>query len=314
MLPVPKINIAEFVEIASAKMKIDILAGADGLTKREIVSNRIQKLGLALAGFPDYIHPGRIQIIGKSEVSYLSQFSRKVILQKLEKLDFDKICCILVTKNLEPHKELIEIAERKDLPLLKTDLVSSDAISKISLILQEILAPQAVLHGVLLAVFGTGVLFIGESGIGKSECALDLITRGHCLISDDTVIIKRVGDNIFGETPEITAEHLEIRGLGIINIKDLFGVSAVGKTQQINLCIELIKWNNVLEVERLGLETKKENILGIEVSKFVLPLSSGRNLSTLVETAVRIYLLKTKGYDAAKLFVEKHSAILNENL
>lgn len=257
----PNITVAKFVESASAEMDLSVLAGADGLNKREIVSDRIQKLGLALAGFADYIHQGRIQMVGSSEISYLSQFSEKERIEKLNRLDLDKICCILITKNLEPHKELIEIAERENLPILKTSLVSSDAISKVSQFLQEILAPQTVLHSVLLGMYGTGVLFIGESGIGKSECALDLITRGHRLISDDTVIIKKIGDKLIGESPEMTAEHIEIRGLGIINIKDLFGVSAVGKTQQIDLCIELKKWSDVQEVERLGLDTKEENIL-----------------------------------------------------
>lgn len=308
-----KITVAEFVKSASAEMDLTVSAGKKGLKKREIISDRIQKLGLALAGFPDYIHQGRIQIVGSSEISFLSQFSEKARIEQINKLDLANICCILVTKNLEPHNELLEIADREDLPILKTSLVSSEAISKVSQFLQEILAPQTVLHSVLLGMYGTGVLFIGESGIGKSECALDLITRGHRLISDDTVIIKKIGDKLFGESPELTAEHIEIRGLGIINIKDLFGVSAVGKTQQIDLCIELKKWSEVVEVERLGLDTKKENIFGIGIPKFVLPLSSGRNLSTLVETAVRIYLLKASGYDAAKLLVEKHTAALNEN-
>lgn len=306
----PKITISTFVENSSAEMDLTVLAGASGLDEREIVSDRIQKLGLALAGFAGYIHQGRIQIVGKSEISYLSQFSKNERIEKFNELDLDKICCILITKNLEPHKELLEIAEREKLPILKTSLVSSEAISKISRILQEILAPQTVLHSVLLGMYGTGVLFIGESGIGKSECALDLITRGHRLISDDTVIIKKIGEKLFGESPEMTHEYLEIRGLGIINIKDLFGVSAVGKTQQIDLCIELKKWNDVLEIERLGLDTKEENILGVAVPKFILPLSSGRNLSTLIETAVRIYLLKVSGYDAAKSLVEKHMAAL----
>lgn len=291
-------------------MDISVLAGSGGLETREISSERIQKLGLALAGFANYIHEGRIQIIGKSEISFISQLSEEKRAEAMQNLDLDKICCILITKNLQPRTEFLEIAERKNVPVLRTSLISSTAIGKISRFLQEVLAPKTVLHGVLLGMYGTGVLFLGESGIGKSECALDLITRGHRLISDDTVIIKRIGDKLIGESPELTAEHLEIRGLGIINIKDLFGVSSVGKSEQIDLCIELKRWSDVVEVERLGLETREEVIFNVSVPKYVLPLSSGRNLSTLVETAVRVYLLKTSGYDAAKVLIEKHTAAL----
>jgi HPr kinase/phosphorylase len=173
------------------------------------------------------------------------------------------------------------------------------------------LAPQTMLHGVLLGMYGLGVFLQGESGIGKSECALDLITRGHHLISDDAVWVKKIGDKLEGRSPELTYEHLEIRGLGIINIRDLFGVSAVGKQIKIDLCIELKKWDELGEIERLGLETKETEIFGVRIPKFVLPVSSGRNVSTLVETAVRVHLLRATGYDAAQKLIKKHMEILS---
>jgi HPr kinase/phosphorylase len=151
---------------------------------------------------------------------------------------------------------------------------------------------------------------LGDSGIGKSECALDLITRGHRLISDDIVLIKRIGDKLEGKSPELTFEHLEIRGLGILNIRDLFGVSAIGKEKDINVCIELKRWGEVEEIDRLGLEEFYEEIFGIKVPKFILPVSSGRNLSTLVETAIRLHLLKINGYDAARQLIDRHSDLL----
>jgi HPr kinase/phosphorylase len=157
-------------------------------------------------------------------------------------------------------------------------------------------------------------LILGESGIGKSECALDLITRGHNLISDDTVIIKRIGNKIEGSSPELTREHLEIRGLGIINIREVFGVSALGKQKkQVDLCIELKRWNQIDEIERLGLEIGAEDIFGLKFPKFVLPVSSGRNLSTLMETAIRVHMLKNSGYDAAKELIDKHTKQLSVN-
>jgi len=307
----PKISVADFISGAPAEMEIELLAGAGGIGARQIVSARIQKLGLALAGFTHYIHAGRIQIVGQSEIWYLAQLEPEQRIQALRNLDLEKVCCVLITKNLSPPSEFLEIAEEINLPVIRTPQVSSAAIVSLAGFLQEALAPQRVLHGVLMEMYGTGVLFKGESGIGKSECALDLISRGHRLISDDAVLIKRIGDKLEGYSPELTREHLEIRGLGIINIRDLYGISAVGNRKQIDLCVELKKWNNVLEIERLGLETQEEDIFGIKLPKYVLPVSSGRNLSTLVETAIRVYLLKTKGVNAARDFIETHTRLLS---
>ena len=289
---------------------MQMVAGEKGLSLREIVSPRIQKLGLALAGFAHYIHAGRLQIVGQSEISYLQQLLPAERVEALNNLDLDKICCILITKNLELPDELETIAEEKNLPILRTPQISSTAINTVSKFLEDILAPEISFHGVLMGMYGLGVLITGESGIGKSECGLDLISRGHRLIADDTVIIKKIGEKLQGSAPELTAEYLEIRGLGIINIRDLFGVSSVGKRKHIDLCIELIKWNETVEIERLGLEKKEERIFDIPVAKFILPVSSGRNISTLVETAVRIYLLRTAGFDAAQKLIEKHTSLI----
>ncbi|HSK73209.1 MAG TPA: HPr(Ser) kinase/phosphatase [Pyrinomonadaceae bacterium] len=307
----PKISVAEFVKKSPAEMELKVLAGEKGLAKREISSTRIQKLGLALAGFSHYIHAGRIQIVGQSEITYLLQLEREKRIAAIHNLELEKICCILITKNLEPPRELLEIAQKENLPVLRTPLISSKTIRIVSDFLQELLAPQTTIHGVLMGMYGLGILILGESGIGKSECALDLITRRHRLISDDTVIVKKIGDDLIGSSHDLTAEHLEIRGLGILNVRDLFGVSAVGRSKRINLCIELKKWSEVLEVERLGIEMRQEEILEVKIPKFVLPVSSGRNLSTLVETAVRVYLLKVSGYDAAQKLIEKHTAAIS---
>ncbi len=310
----PKISVADFVKNAPAELDVEVLAGANGLRQKQIVSSRIQKLGLALARFSHYIHAGRIQIVGQSEISYLEQLESEQRIEALNNLDLDKISCILITKNLEPPQELKFIAEEKNLPVLRTALVSSETINLVSNHLLKVLAPQTTLHGVLMGMYGLGVLILGDSGIGKSECALDLIARGHRLISDDTIILKRIGDCLEGSSPELTYEHLEIRGLGIINIRDLFGVSAVGEPKPVELAIEVKRWVDVAEVERLGLDRHEEEIFGVKITKFVLPVSAGRNLSTLIETAVRIHLLRDSGCDAAKILVEKHSAILESNV
>lgn len=306
----PQISVADFVVQCPAELEIEVLAGVKGLQKKIIVSERIQKLGLALAGFSHYIHEGRIQIVGQSEISYLLQLDKQSRIEAIRNLALEKICCVLITKNLQPPRELLEIAEEKELPILRTMQISSSAITLISIFLQEVLAPQITLHGVLIGMYGLGVLILGKSGIGKSECALDLIARGHSLISDDAVLIKKIGDCLEGFAPELTYEHLEIRGLGIINIRHLFGVSSVARQKKISLCIEFKKWNEAVEVERLGLDTQEEEILGVKITKFMLPVSAGRNLSTLVETAVRVYLLRVAGYDAAQKLIEKHSLMV----
>ncbi len=309
----PKISIAEFVQRIPADLQIEVIAGRGGLPKREINSARIQKLGLALAGFAHYIHTGRIQIIGQSEIWYLSQLESEKKTEAIKNLDLDKISCILITKGLEPPIELSNLADDNNLPLLRTNLISSGAINQVTTFLQEVLAPQITLHGVLMGMFGIGVLILGNSGIGKSECALDLITRGHYLIADDSVLIKKVGEKLEGKSPELIQDYLEIHGLGIINIRELFGVSAIGKGSQIEICIELKNWNEFEEIDRLGIKMNNEEVFGLKIPKFVLPVSSGRNLSTLVETAVRLHLLRAAGFDGAQNLIDKHKTLVSGN-
>lgn len=309
----PKLSVGEFAQNIAGQFELKIIAGADGASERKIISPRIQKLGLALAGFARYIHSGRVQIVGQSEISYLWQMDREKRLEAIRNLSPDQICCILITTSLEPPPELVAVCDEVNLPLLTTPSVSSVAIEKVSRFLQNQLAPQIYRHGVLLEIYGHGIFITGESGIGKSECALDLISRGHRLVSDDVAIIKKIEDRLEGSSPELTREHLEIRGLGIINVRYLFGVSAISDTITIDLCIELKKWDELTEIERLGVEHRVEDIFGVEIVKFVLPVSPGRNLSTLVETAVRIHLLKKSGYDAAADLTEKHSRILGND-
>ncbi|MBX7172883.1 MAG: HPr(Ser) kinase/phosphatase [Pyrinomonadaceae bacterium] len=309
----PKISVYDFLEKAPAELNLEVLAGAKSLQIREITSSRIQKLGLALAGFAHYIHSGRVQIVGQSEIWYLSQLESEKRVEAINHLDLEKISCVLITKNLNPPPELLEISEQNSLPVIRTSKVSSTAINAVTNFLQESLAPQITIHGVLLGIYSLGVLLLGDSGIGKSECALDLIMRGHRLIADDAVQIKKIGERLDGDSPELTKELLEIRGLGIINVRELFGISAIGRQKNIDLCVELKKWDEFEEIDRLGLETVDEDILGVKITKFVLPVSPGRNTSTLVETAIRLHLLKSNGYDPTQNLIERHNQILIAN-
>jgi HPr kinase/phosphorylase len=218
---------------------------------------------------------------------------------------------VLITKGLEPPLEMIEAARSASLPLISTPLVSSLAITLVTDYLQERLAPRDVRHGVLMDVYGLGVLIEGASGIGKSECALDLVARGHRLVSDDVVEVRRINqERIVGNAPELLREHLEIRGLGIINIRDLFGVSAISTAKNIDLSIKLERWDEASEVDRLGIDAQAIEILGVRVPQVLIPVSPGRNLSTLVETAVRVEMLRARGYDAARNFVARHTELL----
>jgi HPr kinase/phosphorylase len=308
------ITVSEFVAQAPKELELEVLAGRDGLDSRRFTVPRIQKLGLALAGFTHYIHSGRLQIIGQSEIWYLEQLEAERRREIISLLSLEQIACALVTKGLEPPPEFIEAAEQARLPLLRTPLVSSSAINLVTDCLQELLAPRVVLHGVLVDLYGLGVLLEGSSGIGKSECALDLITRGHRLVSDDVIEVRRISaDRLTGSAPDLLREHLEIRGLGIINIRDLFGVSAISGARRIDLSIRLERWEAASDVDRLGIDMRVIEILGVSVPQVLIPVSPGRNLATLVETAVRVQLLRLRGYDAAQSFVQRHAEMIKDN-
>ena len=309
----PSISVSDFVAGAPPALALRVLAGAGGADSRRITSPRIQKLGLALAGFTNYIHAGRVQIVGQSEIWFLGQLAPERRREAIRNLALERISCVLVTKELAPPAELVEAAEEFALPLVQSPLVSSVAINVVTEFLQAALAPRETRHGVLLDAYGLGVLIEGESGIGKSECALDLIQRGHRLVADDTVEVRRTGpQQLFGSAPELLREHMEIRGLGIINIRDLFGVSAIWSgPKPIGLSIRLERWGQLKEVERLGVEETKVEILGVKIPQVLLPVSPGRNLATLVETALRVHLLRLRGYNAAQNFVARHAALLD---
>jgi HPr kinase/phosphorylase len=305
------VTVEEFFAHAPPRLELRMLAGADGLRERRLTVARVHKLGLAFAGFTNYIRPGRIQIIGQSEIWYLKQLPPAQQSAVIAGLPLAEISCVLITRGLEAPPELLAAAERVNLPVMQTPAVSSTAIGLLSDLLEELLAPYDIRHGVLLDLYGLGVLLEGRSGIGKSECALDLIARGHRLVSDDVVEVRRIGlDRLLGSAPPLLREHLEIRGLGILNIRDLFGVSAIGGPLDVGLSIKLARWDEAGEVDRLGLDGQTTEILGVAVPHVLLPVSPGRNLSTLVETAVRVHLLRLRGYDAARQFVARQGELL----
>jgi HPr kinase/phosphorylase len=289
---------------AAASLNLALVSGGDGIDN-VVDRARIQKPGLALAGFLEHIHPGRVQVLGKSETSFLNERAPTERSRIVSQLCRQGVSCFVLTTGLEPPVELVDETERHGVPLLRTDLSSSTTIERLTRYLEDKLAPQAVVHGVLLDVYGLGVLLIGDSGVGKSECAIDLVVRGHRLVSDDVVEIKHMGDHLVGTGPELTRYHMELRGVGIINVKDLFGVASVRLTKYVEFVIKLDPWKAGKKYDRLGLDDNGHEILGVTLPYVEMPVGPGRNLSVLIEVAARNHLLKLKGYHPARELARK---------
>jgi HPr kinase/phosphorylase len=282
------------------QLQLELLAGGEGLD-REIVFHRIQKPGLAMTGYVDFIRSGRVQVLGESEIGYLQIQSGDERRRVLERICEREIPCIAVTKGLEVPEELTELCTENRLPLLRSQLLSSTFIDRLTLYLDSHLAPRTTVHGVLVDVYGVGVLITGESGVGKSECALDLIVRGHRLVADDVVEIRRrAGEILMGRGPELIRHHMELRGLGILNIEHLFGAASIRERKRVELVILLDQWDESVEYDRLGLDGESHEILGLELPLIRLPVASARNLSILVEVAVRNLILKLTGLHPAE--------------
>jgi HPr kinase/phosphorylase len=305
------VTVRELLAAETAGLELKLLAGRAGLGHRVHLS-RVQRPGLALTGFTDYIRYGRVQIMGGSEITYLRRLRPAKRAAILERLVACRISCFIVTKGLEPPPELVAAAEKAGIPLLVSPIESTPFIKQLSAHLDERLATRLHLHSVLMDVFGLGVLIMGESGIGKSECALDLIDRGHRLVADDVVEVKRMADTLVGASPDLTRYHMELRGLGVINIKDLYGVSSIRLTKRVELVVNLERWEAGREYDRLGLRDETFKVLGVALPLIRMPVAPGRNIAILVEVAARNQLLKERGYDAARLFVDRVDHVLGQ--
>jgi HPr kinase/phosphorylase len=290
-------------------LRLTLVAGRRGLA-REIRLSRVQRPGLALTGYTDYIRYGRVQIMGGSEVNYLRKLPPRRRGAILERLTACRVSCFVVTKGLRPAAELVRAADTRGVPVLLTPIESTSFIKQLTAFLEERLALRLHLHSVLMDVFGLGVLIMGESGIGKSECALDLIDRGHRLVADDVVEIKRMADSLAGSSPDLTRYHMELRGLGVLNIKDLYGVSSIRLSKRVELVVNLERWEEGKEYDRLGLRAESFTILGVPLPLIRMPVAPGRNIAILVEVAARNQLLKERGYDAARRFAESVDALI----
>jgi len=286
---------------ADADLEFDLLAGAAGLDRR-ITLPYAQKTGLALAGFDEYLRPGRVLVFGESEIRYLERMDAPAQVAALTRLFSRDFPCVVLTLGLDPPAALLAEAERVGVPVLRTNATTPTAMARLTALLEDRMAARQVLHGVLLDILGLGVLITGESGIGKSECALDLVGRGHRLVADDTVEVRMRGESVLiGSCPELTRHYVEIRGLGLVNVTDLFGVAATRSSKRIELVVQLERWEIGREYDRLGLTTDTQEVLGVSVPLIRMPVAPGRNIAMLVEVAARNCLLRSRGRHAAQL-------------
>ncbi|MFH1807900.1 MAG: HPr(Ser) kinase/phosphatase [Pseudomonadota bacterium] len=304
------IRVEELARDREFNLDLHQLAGATGLD-RVIDHTRVQKYGLALAGFTGFVHRRRVQILGNTEISYLRSLDVEARRRACDTFAGLGLACVVVTKGLTVPPELREACERETVPLFSSTLLTSAFISNLQAFLGEHLAPSTSMHGVLLEVFSVGVLLLGRSGIGKSECALDLVMRGHRLVADDVVHVKRRGPSIiYGSGAELVKHHIEVRGLGILNLKDLLGIAAVRDRKRIELVVELVQWREDEEYERLGIEERSFPILDVEVPLITIPVQPGRNIASIVEVAARNQLLKFEGHNSAREFEERLNKVL----
>ncbi|NOZ85442.1 MAG: HPr(Ser) kinase/phosphatase [Deltaproteobacteria bacterium] len=296
--------------LKSEELQIEVLAGTSGLN-RQITHSRIQKAGLAAAGFVSSVEKDRVQVLGATELEYMKSLDPESRQGVCRAICSTKAACLIACRGIDPPDELKVEADKSKFPLLKSRLQTGSLIEMTNSLLMSRLAGSKILHGVLIDVFGVGILLMGRSGIGKSETALDLILRGHRLVADDVVEVVRTGASaVVGMGAELLRHHMEIRGLGIINIKDLFGVSSVRDRKRLELVVDMVVWDEKQEYDRLGLEEHTYSILGVPVPYLVLPVAPGRNISVILEVAARDRLLKIKGVNAAKELQKKiHEAI-----
>jgi HPr kinase/phosphorylase len=299
------IPVEALLEDSAYDLALRAVAGASGLG-RFITEPRIQKTGLAVTGYTEHVESSRLQVLGQTEISFFAGLTAAERETAARNYVAELPPCIVVTRGLSPPPEILAEAEARGVPVLVTPLASAVFINRANRFLDEVLADSTSVHGVLIDVLGIGILLLGKSGIGKSEAALDLILRGHRLVADDIVDLrKQSAEAIFGSCSDLIRHHMEIRGLGIINIKDLFGVSAVRDAKKVELVIELLEWNEEEEYERLGIDEQTYTILGVRVPYLRVPVRPGRNMTAIIEVACRNHLLKLQGHHSAREFQDR---------
>ena len=286
------------------RMNLQNLSPGVDISDYVITESQVNRPALQLSGYFEHFDSRRVQVLGNVEVSYMETFDKETRLERYEQLfahgEHD-IPCIIFCRDLRPDREVIDMASKYNIPVLLTDRMTSEFMASTIRWLNVKLAPCISIHGVLVDVYGEGLLIIGESGVGKSEAALELIRRGHRLVTDDVVEIKRVSDEtLIGSSPEVTKNFIELRGIGIIDVKTLFGVECVKETMNINLVVKLEEWKDGTNFDRVGLDEEYMEFLGVKVVCQTIPIRPGRNLAVICETAAVNHRQKKMGYNATK--------------
>lgn len=286
-------------------LELEIIYEAKDMDKIKIKGSEVNRPGLQLAGYFDRFAYERLQIIGNVEWHYLDNLSKEVRYNRFKNMFIYPIPALIISRGLEIFPEIMDLAKKYNITILRTKLPTTKFINILINYLDYMLAPEMTVHGVLIEVYGMGILIVGKSGVGKSETALELIKRGHRLVADDVVEIKRVEEGLRGEAPELIRHFMEIRGIGIIDIERLYGVGAVKESEFIDLVIELEFWDENKEYDRIGLDEEYIDLLGVKTPKVLIPVRPGRNIAMIVEVAARNTRQKKLGYNAAEELNDK---------
>ncbi len=296
------LSVEEFIKKYYDSLGLELFAGKTGVI-RVVRVPEIERPGLTLTGFFKGHSPKRILVFGRVEMEYLRELDVETRTNRLSAIFSDQLPMIIVSRRIKPFKEMIAICNKKNIPLFRTSFTTSQILSKLTVALGEIFAPKSSCHGTLVECFGLGVILQGDSSVGKSETALGLIERGHKLVSDDVVILKnRDGLSIIGSGPELTRHMLEIRGIGIINVAHLYGAVCISTQTKVDIVVKLEEWDQDHFYDRVGLEEKYLEILGVNIPYYVMPVKPGRDVVLLLETVVLNNRLKNMGYNSAKEF------------
>ncbi len=310
----PAITVERFWQACAGPLSLALVGGRGGLS-REISEQRVQKAGLGLTGEVDSTREGVIQILGDTETSYLDRQDAGRRAEIVRTFLGRPMACIVVGNGWRLPEGLSAEADARGTPLFVSPMATAVLIPEVLKHLARLFAESSTIHGVLVDVVGVGVLLLGDSGIGKSECALDLILRGHRFVADDVIHLEKRGpETLLGSGSDLTRHHMEVRGLGIINIRDLFGLSAISTVRKVELVIQLEAWRPDKEYDRLGLEERQTRVLGVPLPTLLIPVSSGRNLATIVEVAVRNHLLKGQGVYSARDLAERQGRRAEGNI
>jgi HPr kinase/phosphorylase len=301
----PKLTVGRLVERLATPLQLEHFAETGGL-QREVGNPDVSSPGLALAGYVKRFPAERLQVLGETEVTYLKSLDVDRRRSHLSAFFSFPIPCVFITKNQEPTTDLLELATKAGIAVIRTRLKTNEFYTRLKPWLEDEFAPSVNLHGSLADVFGVGLLFVGSSGIGKSECVLDLVERGHRLVADDLVIVKRrLGDVLIGRGHELQRHHMEIRGVGLVDIPSIFGVRAVRQQKRIEVVVQLEGWDGESTVDRTGLDTESKTILDVEIPKVRVPLNPGKNITVIAEVIAMNHLLKYSGIDPAERFNER---------